>query len=223
MFKFNITSFVLLTALIISMVFLVQECNDKKHYKQVAKKQLADFAIYESEIIDKYKQEKKVLRDTIIYYKKILHSNDKKISDSRHEIKRLKDELGLIEEKVTSLPPNESYAFLRMLYGATDTLKYPFAGNQVQKFHANYLEGIRCKELTKELEVNNDLLSLSLRTSGEMAYDLNGQLDACEEVMDTLSVKVAEQYLEKQQLKKKINRNRVLVGLVSVVAVIALL
>lgn len=222
-FGFNITSLTLLVGCVFLFILCLRQCSDKEAIEQTMFNQEQAFVMMENRIVNEYTEEKKVLRDSIEYYKELVELNKLRANKFNREVKQLQADLATIESKVVDIPFDSSYAFLHTQFEPVGVLEYPFAGNQVQDLHVGYLEGIQLKEITKNMEFEAKYLNESLIASGEMVVGLESEITACDQAMSELGLKLAEEQYHNEKLKKKVWTNRTLSGVISIIAILALL
>lgn len=222
-FQLNLTSLVLLVGVVSLFVISVRQCSDKKDLKKSYEHRISEFVILESNIVHSYEKEKKILRDSIEYFRELAVVNKQSANKQRRHIAKLQNELATIEDQVKEIPFDDSYGFLTGLYPPSDTLEYPFAGNQVKELHTDYLEGIKCVEITKELELERKYLVLSMQASGEMNVKQQEEIEACDYAMQELGLKLQEEALQNRELKRKIWTNRSLAGITTIFAILVAL
>ena len=223
MFSLNLTSMALLLGCVFLFVTCLRQCSDKKSAEQTMFNQEQAFAAMESNIVIKYTEEKKVLRDSIDYYRELVEVNRAQANRYNQKVKQLQADLPTIESEVREIPFDSSYSFLHTQFEPVGTLEYPFAGNQVQELHTNYLEGIQLKKITRNMELEAKYLTEGLIASGDMVVGMSEEIDACDRAMAELSLKLAEEEFHKNKYKKKVWTNRTIATVTTILAVIALL
>lgn len=91
--------------------------------------------------------------DTIQYYKNIVFNRDERIRTLNGSITSLKNKLSEIPAEASKYTPNELYEELQKVYGEkTDTLEYPFSGNQVTEIYVEHKYANGLAELTQQYE-----------------------------------------------------------------------
>lgn len=223
MFKFNITSFILLVALVWAMIFSINKCSSAKHYREGYEKSLESNLLWQQKKTEEVAKERKVLRDSIEYYRGEMKESSQRANKYKNTIRKLQDDFSKIKPSVEEIPYDSSYVFLSSLYEPTDTLQFSFTGNQVEELHIDYLEGVKSGELVEGLELENKYLNLSLIASGNMLVEMEQELDACDLAMKTMEEEIKKNVLDRKVERKKLWTYRVIAGVTSVVAILVLI
>lgn len=223
LFTLNLTSLILLLGCIYLVFFSMNQCSQKKSAVESMKSQKTAYVYLENKIVSEYREDKKILRDSIEYYKELAEVNKIRASNYRYRINELKADLGALESKMSEIPFDSSYAFLSASNEAVGPLEYPFAGNQVRSMHTTHLERDNFSEMNKNLELENKYLGLSLIASGEMVVGFEKEIAACDLAMEKMQLELGETTVHNQHLKKKVWLNRGVAVLTSLTAFIMLL
>lgn len=223
MFRFNLTSLILLVGMTFLFVLSVRQCDKKKYYKDAYQQQQSEYVAWEHSIISEYKAEKRILRDSIQYYKDLIKGNNAKVIKARRRINVLELQLRTLKDEMTNISPDSSYAFLQALRPPKNDLDYPFAQNQVSHYHQTYLEKEKVDEIRDGLEVENKYLKLNSIAAGDMLLQLESELEECDfsVLQMELDAKVAEN--REKIFKKRLRRTRIIAGVTTIIAALAIL
>ncbi len=223
LFSFNLTSLFLLVGCVILFVFLMNQCSNTENALKTVKDNEQSYVIMESKIIAKYNEEKQVLRDSVLYWKDLVESNLSKANAQKALIKQLKADLSDIKPEVESNPTEDNYMALNDYNRPIGLQDYSFAGNQVNDFLATRLEREKLQKISDEYKLQNEYLTLSMITCGEMADDLQSEVDACDQALSDLEVEMARIMEDNKKKKRKLWTNRSIAGVFGLVAALLLL
>lgn len=223
MFKINLTSLILLVAFVGLLVFTVRQCDEKKAYEAAYEGQIKRVGDWGLKVSTKYKEEKKVLQDSVMFFKEQSDGHLAKAKALRKEIKRLEDGLSDVKAEMEEIPYHSSYGFLTALYPPFSAKEFPFSGDQVRQLHTNYLQGKKCREIKENLELENKYLNLSLRTSSDMNLKMKGEAELCDQAVLALQEELTVKHEDNLVLKRKVWRIRVIAGASTALFVLVLI
>ena len=223
MFKINLTSAVLLVVIAFLVFFLARVYGDKQDYKEAYKQQEASFVLWENKIVTEYKAEKKVLRDSLDFFRELHEANQEQADIYRARIKLIQADLATVKSQVSKVTPDSSYAYLKGPEGILNEGQYRFTKPEVKGLHATDLENEKRGYLIKDLEKEGEYLRMNSITAGDMIVTMQSELDACDQAIEKLELDYQEKEFENKKLKRRVWNNRGLVGVLGIGLILVLL
>jgi len=223
MYKLNLTGYVLIMVVTILFVMMMNQRRMKKDVEKSFDERLELFKVWEVNLNNSFCEEIAVMEDSIAYFKQLVNYNSNRALEANKRVRKLKSEYRALESQMEHIPTDVSGAFVTGLYEATDTMQYPLSGNQVSEIHLDLLEGIKMEDIIKELNFENHYLDESLRASGEMNVQMYKENELLDKIVKECQIGLYDAERGHKKLKRKLWRNRALVGVATVLGVIVLL